>query len=87
MSSELLFGDGVDENTTMGPLINEQAVAKVKSHVEDAVNKGAKVVKGGKLLNQSQNCLFFEPTLLTNVDSQMLVAKEETFGPVAAIFK
>lgn len=87
MSSELVIGNGMDEKTTVGPLINDRAVEKVKSHVEDALSKGAKLVQGGKKLTAKNNCYFYEPTLITGATKEMIIAKEETFGPVAAIFK
>jgi succinate-semialdehyde dehydrogenase/glutarate-semialdehyde dehydrogenase len=80
--SELQVGDGIDTATDLGPLINDAAVDKVTSHINDAVAKGAKVLCGGKL----KHSLFFEPTVVTDATSNMLLAKEETFGPLAAIF-
>ena len=76
-------GNGTDEGVTTGPLINQAAVKKVKEHIDDAVAKGAKVVTGGKPLGGN----FFEPTLLRDVEPDMLVAREETFGPVAPLFR
>jgi succinate-semialdehyde dehydrogenase/glutarate-semialdehyde dehydrogenase len=80
---KLKVGDGFEAGVTTGPLINEAAVAKVKSHVADAVSKGAKVVVGGKALGGN----FFEPTVLSGVTPEMAVAREETFGPVAPLFR
>ena len=71
--------------TDQGPLIDSKAVAKVEEHVADAVGKGAKVLAGGK--RHALGGTFFEPTILTGVTSQMMVAREETFGPVAPLFK
>ncbi|MER8880837.1 aldehyde dehydrogenase family protein, partial [Mesorhizobium sp. M0684] len=68
-----------------GPLIDDKALRKVQEHVADAVSKGAKVDIGGK--PAAQGGLFFEPTILTGVTSDMLVSREETFGPVAPLFK
>lgn len=82
---KLKVGNGLEDNVQQGPLINEKAVEKVKRHIADAVEKGAKVVCGGKPHNAGK--LFFDPTILTDVTSDMLVAKEETFGPVAALFR
>ena len=79
----LKVGNGADEGVTTGPLINQAAVRKVKEHIDDAVAKGAKVVTGGKPLGGN----FFEPTLLRDVEPDMLVAREETFGPVAPLFR
>ena len=80
---ELKVGDGVDDGVTIGPLINKAAVAKVQEHVNDAVAKGAMIVLGGKPLGGN----FFEPTLIRDVTADMAVAREETFGPVAPLFR
>ena len=79
----LKVGDGVDDGVTIGPLINKAAVAKVQQHVDDAVAKGATIVLGGKPLGGN----FFEPTLIRDVTADMAVAREETFGPVAPLFR
>ncbi len=79
----LKVGDGFESGVTTGPLINEAAVAKVKEHVADAVAKGASVVVGGKALGGN----FYEPTVLAGVTPEMAVAREETFGPVAPLFR
>lgn len=68
-----------------GPLINAAAVEKVQAHIADAVSKGAKIVLGGTLLPLGK--LFFAPTVMTDVNSSMKVAREETFGPVAPLFR
>jgi succinate-semialdehyde dehydrogenase/glutarate-semialdehyde dehydrogenase len=81
--TNLKVGNGTDEGVTTGPLINAAAVKKVKEHIDDAVAKGAKVVTGGN----SPGGNFFEPTLLRDVTADMLVAREETFGPVAPLFR
>jgi succinate-semialdehyde dehydrogenase/glutarate-semialdehyde dehydrogenase len=78
-------GNGMEEGVTIGPLIDEPAVAKVRSHIADAVEKGAKVVLGGK--PHRAGPLFFEPTVLTNATPAMMLAREETFGPVAPLFR
>ncbi|KAG0429831.1 hypothetical protein HPB47_023259 [Ixodes persulcatus] len=78
-------GNGLEPETTLGPLINAKAVDKVEHHVADAVEKGSTVVLGGKKHSLGGN--FFEPTLLTNVQRDMLVCQEETFGPVASIIR
>ncbi|XP_023217747.1 succinate-semialdehyde dehydrogenase, mitochondrial-like isoform X2 [Centruroides sculpturatus] len=83
MEKQLILGDGFKPETTIGPLVNEQAVNKVDKHVQDAINKGAVLCKGGKKLNNN----FFEPTLLTNVKEDMIVCHEETFGPLAAVIR
>lgn len=82
---QLKVGDGFAEGITTGPLIDAKAVEKVKEHVADAVSKGAKVALGGN--PSSAGDLFFEPTILTGVTTAMKVATEETFGPVAPLFK
>ena len=82
---KLRVGDGLKGTTDQGPLIDATAVAKVEEHVADAVAKGAKVLAGGK--RHALGGTFFEPTILTGVTSQMMVAREETFGPVAPLFK
>ena len=76
-------GSGLEQGVTQGPLIDDQALAKVQKHIADAISKGAKVVTGGKVANQGGT--FFEPTVLANANNSMLVAYEETFGPVAPV--
>lgn len=83
--SELKVGNGLDEGVTQGPLINMAAVEKVESHIADAVDKGAKVVLGGK--RHSLGGSFFEPTLLSDVTTDMRITYEETFGPVAPLYR
>jgi succinate-semialdehyde dehydrogenase / glutarate-semialdehyde dehydrogenase len=78
-------GSGIDAGVTIGPLIEPAAVAKVKEHVADALAKGAKVLTGGHA--HALGGLFFEPTILTDVTSDMKVAREETFGPLAPLFR
>jgi succinate-semialdehyde dehydrogenase/glutarate-semialdehyde dehydrogenase len=81
----LKIGDGFTEGVTLGPLIDGKAVAKVREHIEDALAKGAKVVQGGGAHAQGEN--FFEPTILVDVPDNARVAKEETFGPLAPVFR
>lgn len=81
----LKVGDGFEDGVQAGPLINEKAVAKVEEHLEDALSKGANVALGGK--RDAKAGLFFEPTILTGVTNDMKLAREETFGPVAPLFK
>jgi succinate-semialdehyde dehydrogenase/glutarate-semialdehyde dehydrogenase len=83
--SELHVGSGLDPETKQGPLINEDAVIKVESHIKDALDNGAKVVFGGK--RSDLGGTFFVPTILTDVREEMLVCQEETFGPLAGIVK
>ncbi|KAL4952381.1 Aldehyde/histidinol dehydrogenase [Aspergillus filifer] len=82
--SELRLAPGIDESSTQGPLINSSAVDKVKSHIEDAVSKGARVEIGGSHLAVAG--YFMQPTVLSGVTPEMAVAREETFGPLAPIF-
>jgi succinate-semialdehyde dehydrogenase/glutarate-semialdehyde dehydrogenase len=82
---KLKVGAGLSEGVKLGPLINEKALEKVKHHVADAVKKGAKIILGGK--PHKLGGLFYEPTILTDANSSMLLAKEETFGPVAPLFR
>lgn len=84
-TATLSIGDGFGEGVTTGPLINDAAKAKVEDHIQDAVSKGAQVILGGK--SSDLGGTFFEPTVLTGVTPDMAVAKEETFGPVAPLFK
>jgi succinate-semialdehyde dehydrogenase/glutarate-semialdehyde dehydrogenase len=81
----LKVGNGLEPGTVQGPLIDEKAVAKVEEHIADAVAKGAKIVVGGK--RHALGRSFFEPTVVTGVTPQMVVAKEETFGPLAPLFR
>jgi succinate-semialdehyde dehydrogenase/glutarate-semialdehyde dehydrogenase len=81
----LKVGPGTEGGVQIGPLIDDKAVAKVEEHVQDAVAKGAKVLVGGR--KHSLGGLFYEPTLLTEVNTSMKVTKEETFGPVAPLFR
>ena len=78
-------GNGMEPGVIIGPLIDAAAVKKVEEHVSDAVAKGAKVMMGGK--RHALGGLFFEPTILTDVTPAMKVTKEETFGPVAPLFR
>lgn len=81
--TKLKVGNGLNKDVTIGPLIDRNALKKVKEHIDDAVNKGATVVMGGKAL---EGC-FFEPTILSNVPFNALVSKEETFGPLAPVYR
>ena len=80
---KLKVGDGLKDGVTTGPLINEDAVEKVEEHIQDVLDGGGKVVTGGKRIEG----LFFEPTVVTGVSDKMKVATEETFGPLAPLFK
>lgn len=83
--SKLKVGDGRQEGSTQGPLIDEDAIAKVQSHIADATEKGANVRIGGQ--RSALGGTFFEPTVLTGVTQDMKVSKEETFGPLAPLFR
>ncbi len=83
--AKLRLGDGRDPDTTQGPLISQSALEKVQSHVADAVAKGATIVNGGDVSDLGGT--FYTPTLLTGATQEMQLASEETFGPVAPIFK
>ncbi|MFZ7344299.1 NAD-dependent succinate-semialdehyde dehydrogenase [Avibacterium volantium] len=82
---QIKLGEANQPNVTMGPLIRQSAVEKVQRHIDDALQKGAKLVLGGKPTDLGGT--FFQPTVLKDVNQTMLVAKEETFAPLAPIFK
>ncbi len=79
------LAEGFEPGAVIGPLIDMKAVEKVEAHIADAVKKGAKVVTGGK--RAAQGGSFFEPTVLTDVTTDMVITKEETFGPVAPLYR
>ncbi|ANU13816.1 Succinate-semialdehyde dehydrogenase [Planococcus halocryophilus Or1] len=83
-ASQLKVGNGLDEGVKIGPLVDKDGYEKVEKHVQDAVEKGAKVLVGGDGRTEN-NAYFYNPTVLTNATSDMLVMNEETFGPVAPI--
>jgi succinate-semialdehyde dehydrogenase/glutarate-semialdehyde dehydrogenase len=82
---KLKVGSGLEAESTTGPLISDAAVAKVQTHLQDALDKGAKILTGGN--PHELGGTFFEPTIISNVDKTMRVAREETFGPMAPLFK
>lgn len=85
---QMKMGYGLEEGVTIGPLIDEQGVAKAERHVRDAVEKGARIVTGGsrcRFSGKLEKGTFFQPTVLVNVTDDMLVLREETFGPVAPV--
>ena len=82
---KLRVGDGLKGETDQGPLIDAKALAKVEAHIADAKAKGATVATGGQ--RHALGGTFYEPTVLTNVTSKMVLAREETFGPVAPLFR
>jgi succinate-semialdehyde dehydrogenase/glutarate-semialdehyde dehydrogenase len=83
--AKLQVGNGMDAGVTTGPLIDSNAVAKVQRHLDDALSKGAKLIAGGK--PHALGGTFFEPTILLDVPKHAAVAKEETFGPLAPLFR
>lgn len=83
--SALSVGDGFEEGVAIGPLINEAALSKVEAHLSDAIAKGARIATGGN--RHSRGGTFFEPTVVTDVIRGMQVQQEETFGPIAPLFK
>ncbi|MDF0604667.1 NAD-dependent succinate-semialdehyde dehydrogenase [Neisseriaceae bacterium TC5R-5] len=83
--AKLKVGNGAEEGVTQGPMIDQNAVTKVEEHLADALAKGAKLLLGGKRHALGQS--FFEPTVLTDVTTEMKVTKEETFGPLAPLFR
>jgi succinate-semialdehyde dehydrogenase/glutarate-semialdehyde dehydrogenase len=83
--SSLKTGDGFDDGVTFGPLIDQNALAKVADHIADAIAKGGKVLLGGK--PHPLGGTFWEPTVITGVTAEMAVAREETFGPLAPLFR
>ncbi len=82
---KLRVGDGLAGPTEQGPLIDRKALEKVEEHIADALAKGARIAVGGK--RHSLGGTFFQPTVVTDVTSQMMVAREETFGPIAPLFR
>ena len=83
--AKMTVGDGLAEGTQFGPLINQKAVEKVQAHIADAKEKGAEVILGG---NPSElGGTFFEPTILTGATQDMVFSQDETFGPMAPLFK
>lgn len=87
--SALKVADGLNEDTDVGPLINQSAITKVDQQVEDAIKKGAKLLTGGKRLTTGEhaNGNFYSPTVLADVDEEMDIYYEETFGPVAPMIR
>ncbi len=83
--SALTISDGLNPDAQQGPLINQNAVKKVEEHIDDAVNKGASIVTGGR--PHKLGGLFFQPTVLSNVTMSMNITHEETFGPVAPLYR
>jgi succinate-semialdehyde dehydrogenase/glutarate-semialdehyde dehydrogenase len=86
-AQSIKVGNGFETGVSQGPLIDDQAIAKVEAHVADALAKGAKVVVGGHRAPGGQGERFYTPTVLSGVTGEMLCAREETFGPVAPVFR
>ncbi|MEE9358441.1 NAD-dependent succinate-semialdehyde dehydrogenase [Candidatus Vondammii sp. HM_W22] len=84
-AAQLIVGEGTEEGVTQGPLINQAALEKVEAHITDAVSKGAKIKLGGA--RHARGGTFFQPTLLTGISAYMQLANDETFGPVASLFR
>jgi succinate-semialdehyde dehydrogenase/glutarate-semialdehyde dehydrogenase len=82
---KLKVGNGLEAGVTQGPLIEEKAVAKVEEHIADALSKGGRLLAGGK--RHALGHSFFQPTIIADVTSTMQVATEETFGPLAPLFR
>lgn len=80
---ELVVADGFEKDSQIGPLINSKAIEKVQRHVDDAIQKGAKIETGGHTIKGN----FYAPTVLTNVSDESLIQSDETFGPLCALFK
>lgn len=85
VEQRLKVGEGFEDAVTTGPLIDDAAIRKVEEHLEDAVSKGAKVLTGGK--RHDRGGRFFEPTVLADVNRDMVCMREETFGPIAPVVK
>src|ERR1039457_5897738 len=83
--AKLTVGDGLAGRTDQGPLIDAKALAKVEEHIADALAKGARIALGGA--RHALGGTFFQPTILTDVNCDMMIAREETFGPVAPLFR
>jgi succinate-semialdehyde dehydrogenase/glutarate-semialdehyde dehydrogenase len=84
-SNALKVGNGLEQGVQQGPLIDEKAVAKVEEHIADATGKGGKVIAGGH--RHRLGGTFFEPTVIRDATQEMLVAREETFGPLSPLFR
>jgi succinate-semialdehyde dehydrogenase / glutarate-semialdehyde dehydrogenase len=85
VTGAMKVGSGFEQGTAIGPLIDMKAVKKVEQHIEDALKKGARVAVGGH--RHALGGSFFEPTVLTDVTTDMIITKEETFGPVAPLYR
>ncbi|SFE50565.1 NAD-dependent succinate-semialdehyde dehydrogenase [Alteribacillus iranensis] len=84
--SDLKIGNGLEEGVEIGPLIEPSALDKVEEHIQDAVQKGGKIETGGNRVAGQKSDQFFEPTVISNANDEMLITTEETFGPVAPVY-
>src|SRR5699024_5024110 len=84
--NKLTVGNGLDEEINVGPLIDKDSMAKIMNQIDDAKQKDGKITCGGNKIDNDNGGYFIEPTVIENTNDQMLIAHEETFGPVAAIF-
>lgn len=82
---ELTLGDGLESNYSLGPMISASSLEKVEAHISDAIERGATVEAGGKRADQFKRGYFFEPTVLSHVDHEMLCMREESFGPLVSV--
>ncbi|GGC75626.1 NAD-dependent succinate-semialdehyde dehydrogenase [Undibacterium terreum] len=85
--SQLKVGNGLEKGSEIGPLIDLAAIDKVQDHIADALSKGASLLVGGKSVEDEKLGYFFQPSVLVNATQEMKIAREETFGPVAPLFK
>jgi len=87
--ASMVVGDGLNENTQIGPMVNQDAVDKSHNHVTDAVSKGASILCGGRALTENiyENGYYYSPTVLVDVNEEMKITYEETFGPVAPLIR
>ncbi|OIK12220.1 NAD-dependent succinate-semialdehyde dehydrogenase [Bacillus sp. MUM 13] len=83
-TADLKYGNGLESDVSVGPLINQKSVAKIEEHVKDAIQKGGKVLTGGSSILEEKG-FFYQPTVLANASDDMLCMNEETFGPVAPV--
>jgi acyl-CoA reductase-like NAD-dependent aldehyde dehydrogenase len=87
ITKRIKVGNGFEDGVTNGPLINDTAVEKMTSLVDDCVNKGGKVLVGGRKMDTIKDGSFFEPTIIGNINLEMKISKEEIFGPIVSVIK
>ncbi len=85
-TNNLVIGHGADPNTTIGPVTTPQSLERIKAQVEDAKKCGGHIAVGGRRVPDTKG-YFFEPTVILNASAEMLITKEETFGPILAMYK